>query len=387
MHDRSNDTPRKRSLWWTRGVSWTSAAFYLLVAFEFFYMVSPFAAYLYAVYGPGLDWLAGNAAANWLICFFLPHVVARTTSPLVNAAAIVGSVLFVVGIVAFLVGAVQIYSSKLLRKGSVQGGVYRWIRHPQYLALLTASLGMVLVWPRFLVLFGFVTVVFAYVALARAEERACARQFPDYEAYMERTGMFVPYPLESPFRRLPRARSVGFRIALWVSSYVVALGVTALIGLAAQSHAVNSLYAHYTEDAAYISVGPLSEAQIVELAGIATREPRVATAVDEAGEGARFINYILPTEMYVSEIPMHLPEDAATGHTFPEDHDPSSYKIVFTEAEFGPGAPPSSVAIVTEALNKWPVVEAWIDLAAGSVVRVFPPPPDAFYDGMPVPIF
>jgi len=34
-----------------------SGAFYLLIAFEFFYMASPFAAYFYAVYGPGLDGL------------------------------------------------------------------------------------------------------------------------------------------------------------------------------------------------------------------------------------------------------------------------------------------------------------------------------------------
>ena len=48
-----------------RGALWASISFYVLIAFEFFYMASPFAAYLYAVYGPGLDWLQASSATSW----------------------------------------------------------------------------------------------------------------------------------------------------------------------------------------------------------------------------------------------------------------------------------------------------------------------------------
>ena len=369
-----------------KGTSWAGAAFYLLVAFEFFYMVSPFAAYLYAAYGPGLGWLASSRTASWLVGFFLPHIVEQTTSPLVNASETVGAVLFVGGTVGFAVGAVQIYAGKLRREGNVQGGVYRWVRHPQYLALMVASFGMMLIWPRFLVLLGFVTVVFAYVALARAEERRCVRQFPAYAAYKRRTGMFLPRPLEAPFR-LVRPRGRVLRAGAWGLGYAAALAMAALVGGAVHSHAVDSLYAHYTENAAFVSVGAMPEAEIAELAEIAARDARVAAALGDPGEDARFLNYVLPTEMFVSEIPMHLPAGATTGHTFPEDHDPSRYKIVFTKPQFRPGDVPAPTDIVEEALNKSPVVEAWIDRAAGRVVRVFPPPTDVVYDGMPVPVF
>ena len=370
-----------------KGASWAGAAFYLLVAFEFFYMVSPFAAYLYAAYGPGLDWLASSRVASGLVGFFLPHIVEQTTSPLVNVSEIAGAVLFTIGTAAFAIGAGQIYASKLRRKGSVQGGVYRWIRHPQYLALMVASFGMMLIWPRFLVLLGFVTVVFAYTLLARAEERRCVRQFPEYAAYERRTGMFLPRPLEAPFRLLPRPRGRGLQAGLWGLGYVIALGITALVGRAVQSHATSSLYAHYTGNAAFVSVGAMPEAEIAELAEIAARDARVAAALGDPGEDARFLNYVLPTEMFISEIPMHLPAGATTGHTFPGDHDPSRYKIVFTKPQFRPGDVPAPTAIVEEALNKSPVVEAWIDRAAGRVVRVFSPPTDVVYDGMPVPVF
>lgn len=387
MTNKSNKKTRTRFLWWTRRISWTSAGFYLLVAFEFFYMVSPFAAYLYTAYGPGLKWLASNSATHWLISFYLPHVVTHTKSTLVSAAEIIGIILFIAGLITFAIGAVQIYTSKLRQSESVQGGVYRWIRHPQYSALIIASLGMVLIWPRFLVLLGFVNVVFAYVALARAEEQACLGRFPDYAAYMNRTGMFLPRPLESPFRRVPQPRRKSFRVVLWSSCYAIALGAATLTGLAIKSYTVNSLYTHFTRDAAFVSVGSMSEIQISELADIAIQNPRVKTALDSAGETARFINYILPTEMYVSEIPMYLPKGTITGHTFPEDHNPSRYKIVFTQAHFGPGLPPDSARIIKDALNKSPIVEAWVDQESRQVLRVFPPPADAFYDGMPVPIF
>ena len=38
-----------------RRTFWAVSAFYLLIAFEFFYMATPFALYFYSVYGPGLN--------------------------------------------------------------------------------------------------------------------------------------------------------------------------------------------------------------------------------------------------------------------------------------------------------------------------------------------
>ena len=53
----SKETLARKAHMQARGALWASMGFYVLIAFEFFYMASPFAAYLYAVYGPGLDWL------------------------------------------------------------------------------------------------------------------------------------------------------------------------------------------------------------------------------------------------------------------------------------------------------------------------------------------
>ena len=179
------ETQEPRSL---RRLFWVSAAFYAVIAFEFFYMFSPFAAYIYAVYGPGLDWLQRIGLTHWTLWFFLPHVVSDMRSPVIDALTGIGLVLLFGGIVAFLIGAVQVYRAKLRRSDAVVKGLYRYIRHPQYLALIIASIGMLLVWPRFLVLFSTIVVIFIYVGLARAEEAICLKQYPSYAAYMDRTG-------------------------------------------------------------------------------------------------------------------------------------------------------------------------------------------------------
>jgi protein-S-isoprenylcysteine O-methyltransferase Ste14 len=135
--------------------------FYLLIGFEIVYMISPFALYYYSVYGQSLNFLSENPVTAWLTTFFLPHV-AKTSSTLLNTVGDVGWTLALLGFLAFCVGAAQIYYYKFARKGMVIGGVYNFIRHPQYVSLSVCSLGLLLAWPRYLVLISFVTMLFAY---------------------------------------------------------------------------------------------------------------------------------------------------------------------------------------------------------------------------------
>ena len=65
----------KRIAQTTRRTFWTAAAFYALIAFEFFYMASPFAAYFYSVYRPSLNLLGDVPLLSGLTGFFLPHIV------------------------------------------------------------------------------------------------------------------------------------------------------------------------------------------------------------------------------------------------------------------------------------------------------------------------
>ena len=118
-----------------RWLSRATALVYGLVMFEVVIMVSPFAFYFYAAYGPTLKWLNHSAATAWLTGFMLPHAV-FTTSPFLEFLRWdLGRYFFGLGLLGFFVLAAQIYGSKLFRRKVVSSGVYRCIRHPQYLCL------------------------------------------------------------------------------------------------------------------------------------------------------------------------------------------------------------------------------------------------------------
>lgn len=372
----------------TRSAFWASAGFYGLIAFEFFYMFSPFAAYLYGVYGPLLDILAFSESTSWLMAFFMPHIAHQTSSALITWHEWIGMALFFGGLSAFFIGAGQIYWSKMKKKGAVVKGIYRHIRHPQYLALMISSFGLVLIWPRYLVLFGFVTICFAYFLLARLEEKICLKDFPDYRAYIDRTGMFLPRGLERWFQWVPRSSGRPVKILSGFFLYAVLLLASFWGAGVIHSYSINSLYTWTTVNEVYLSVGELDDGEFRELARIAKSNPEVSATLSRfESPGVRFINYVMPTDLLISEVPMYIPEGRTPSHHPPHREDQSRYKIIFTTAEFGPSAPAEGVEILERAYNKTPILEVWIDRTAGRVERLHGVSIRDTYDGMPVPIF
>lgn len=368
-----------------RGLFWASAAFYILIAFEFFYMASPFAAYFYAVYGPGLDWLQQLGFSGWTLWFFLPPLVEETRSSVINNAEALGLVLFAGGLAVFAIGAFQVYRNKLRGGAAVTKGLYRYIRHPQYTALILASLGMLLVWPRFLVLFSTVTVIFAYAMLARAEESICLKKFPEYTSFRDQTGMFLPKSW-TPFH-LPPVKNRVLRCLLWVAALIVTIIVTTYAAFGIRQVAIQSLYTYPTDEGVYLSIIEIADADLVAVATIARNAPDALAALDPLDPGERILAYVLPTEMYVSEIPMQLPEGQTFGHSIPTDRDPERLKVIFTRAEFTAGGLPEGGGIIAHAVNKYPLVEVHVNLEQRRVEASFPPPADTYYADIQVPLF
>jgi len=125
-----------------RWLSRAIAVVYGLVMFEVVIMASPFAFYFYAAYGPTLKWLNHSALTAWLTGFVLPHAVFTTSAFLEFLRWGFGPYAFRWGLLAFFILAVQIYGAKLVGKKTVTSGVYRYVRHPQYLCL-----GVCAFWP------------------------------------------------------------------------------------------------------------------------------------------------------------------------------------------------------------------------------------------------
>jgi protein-S-isoprenylcysteine O-methyltransferase Ste14 len=366
----------------TRRTLWGMSVFYLLIVCEFFYMASPFAVYFYSIYRPWLILLIGLPDAAWLSSFFLPHIVVETTSPWINAHNLVGGLLTALGILVFSISASQVYFYKISRRGPVMGGLYQYIRHPQYAALMLCSFGMLLLWPRFLVLLVFVTMVFAYSFLARAEERECEAKFGQaYLEYRNRVGMFLPVSL--PFR-LPFSLGAGIKRLLAIGAlYGVSLGISFVIADGIKYAAINSLYSLYTPSAAFIAAAQMDPQKMETVAYLAQADPQVQARLAATGAEVRFINYVVPTTWQISEIPMR----GEGGHRVPQDYDRNLYKVIFSQAVLPPGQTASGAQILFTAIHKTAILEVWVDLAAGQVTQVMEPPATVRYDGVPVPVY
>lgn len=204
-----------------RAGAWAASLALLILLAEVVWMVLPFVGYisLHVTMDPFFRF-----RRRWFRPFFMPSY-----SPF-------GAPLALLGLGFFLVGAGQIYSNKLRGGAVVTGGLYRWVRHPQYASLMVLAFGLLLLWPRYYLLLAFVTMCFLYVALARAEERQMmAVDGATYARYFETTSMFFPGDKRILRVQLPRPmswRGAACGLIWWASSmvaaFLVALGISAL---------------------------------------------------------------------------------------------------------------------------------------------------------------
>ena len=196
----------------------------LFVILEPIWMLLPFAGFLYGSV-LHIQTLNQNPRTAWLTHFVFP----------VLTGGWLGPALVVVGFAIFLVGAGQIYWAKFRRSGLVTRGLYRFVRHPQYIALTLFGVGILLTWGRTITFLAFFAMMFLYYYLAKSEERACIRLFGEaYERYRERTSFIFPGDrrLRTLRERLPRlGLPAAVRvIGAFVVTMAVCFGLMWLIG-------------------------------------------------------------------------------------------------------------------------------------------------------------
>jgi len=195
--------------------TWALKILSFFVILEPIWMLLPFAGFLYGSV-LRIQTLNQNPHTAWLTHFVFP----------VLTGGLLGPVLVVVGFVLFCIGAAQIYTAKIRKSGLVTGGLYRFVRHPQYIALTFFGLGILLTWGRAITFIAFFMMMFLYYYLARSEERGCVRLFGEaYERYRERTSFVIPGDrfLRPLAAKLPRLNLPGpLRVGL---AFVVALAV------------------------------------------------------------------------------------------------------------------------------------------------------------------
>ncbi len=110
-----------------------------------------------------------------------------------------------VGIIAMLAGAALVisgwkqihkeYWSKEEGQGKlVRTGIYKYIRHPQYIGFFLITLGMMLEWATLPLIILYALLLVLYYRLAKREEKDMEKEFGnEYSEYRKNTKMFIPY--------------------------------------------------------------------------------------------------------------------------------------------------------------------------------------------------
>lgn len=198
-----------------------SIVIFIIIAFEFMIMISPFAFFFYSVFNPVFSFFDQYSTTKWLTDFFLPHMIFPPTLFL-QIIRILGSILFLLGALIFIVCAIQVYAAKIFKWGIAEKGLYKYIRHPQYLGLGVWGIGMSILWPRFMTLATLSLMFILYYFLSRNEERRMLYQFGEgYNLYIKRTGMFIPRRLEKLFYPISKISEKRYSRFILVPLFII----------------------------------------------------------------------------------------------------------------------------------------------------------------------
>lgn len=277
---------------------WGTTLAYCLIGIEIIIMISPFALYFYSVYAPILKFLASSRVTSWTTEFFLPHMV-FLQDPLILWISYL-QIFLVIGLVLFFTAAIPLYWGRFTGRGVVTFSFYSKIRHPQYLFLAISGFGLLLYWPRFIILIFFITMLFVYYILARNEEWRMKIECPgDYDKYMAHIPMFLPgEPGGKIFRLL-----LGWIHPKWVGilvCYIIVMALSIAAALWLRSYTVSHLPVVYVNDVTLVPVFERPEKEVREIYNHILADSRVR----EFLESNREINlaYIMPGDFFLTAL-------------------------------------------------------------------------------------
>jgi protein-S-isoprenylcysteine O-methyltransferase Ste14 len=274
-------------------------AAYCLIGVEIVIMISPFALYFYSVYGPILTSLSASPLTSWTTEFFLPHMV-FTNDLLINTISYL-QILMVIGLLLFFSAALPLYYGRFTGKGVVQFSFYSKVRHPQYLFLAISGFGLLLYWPRFIILVMYVTMLFVYYALARNEEWRMKHESGEpYERYMVHTPMFLPGEPGGKLYRL----LFGWIKPKWLGilvTYLVTMAVAVVVAYELRSYTVRQLpVVRISQNFTLVPVFDRPAAEVLGIYEAIRQEPEVVAALAE--KGGSNLAYVMPGDFFLTAL-------------------------------------------------------------------------------------
>jgi len=168
---------------------------------------------------------------------------------------------------------------------------------------------------------------------------------------------------------------------------VLSVSVGAAFGLRAYS--ISKLAIHYSENSATISADFLNEKVVRTILEIALADPGVQGRLHEAANGSvdTYLNYIVPSEWYLPDVPLEKIPEGFHGHHQPEDYDRNLYKVLITKAKLTTDRVVRGSDIIKKTFGRKPLLVARVDKAEGRIIGIETPPPHVRWGDIPTPLF
>lgn len=287
------------------------------------------------------------------------------------------------------------------------------IRHPQYLGLAIAGLGLLLYWPRFFILVTYVTMLFVYYLLARNEEGRMLRKFgASYAAYLERTPMFLP---GNPGRKLLRP-VLGTRdkrgpvlLGLYGMTLVAAIGVA----FALRTYAEDQLTEVWGKGLAAVAMSPINRETLNQTINRVVQSSEVEGLLQKyhAHPGHTLVAYVLPQNYMMQHLIADLDEHKAhhgegeqggflsviqhLGEMYAlkplrqlrDGAGEAAQRVIFTEALDPSGENVALGDALGISVQRYPLFFADFDAQAGQVTLTMETPRRHTWGTIPVPAF
>lgn len=150
----------------------------------------------------------------------------NTFFPALNRWGLIDLFLLISGSIIFLASFIFWILNLRGGGGLITSGIYRFVRHPQYLGIILLSLGLTIRSLRPISFIAWITLLIGYLILASLEERSLFKAYgPRYKEYSKRTAFIVPFlrfnvpewlSVKKPYRYM-------LFIALWFISVMIIL--------------------------------------------------------------------------------------------------------------------------------------------------------------------